>query len=78
MARTNAFVCDRCGKAAKKNERYQIRTRWYLSWASNWNNPIDLCEECWFEFQMFMQSDETKPVVLAASARASARAGSGG
>lgn len=65
MARTNAFICDRCGKTAKQNSRYQIRTRWRLSWASDWNRVIDLCSSCYKEFEVFM--DMSAPTVTKAT-----------
>lgn len=64
MARTNAFICDRCGKTAKQDNRYQIRTRGRLSWASDWNRVIDLCSSCYKEFKVFMdQHEQSVPMV---------------
>lgn len=54
MARTNAFICDRCGKASKQDGHYQIRFRRRMSWASDWSEPIDLCVSCYFDFREYM------------------------
>lgn len=51
MARTNAFICDRCGRTAKLSERYQIKALWRLSLTFH---TIDLCSSCYQAFMVFM------------------------
>lgn len=58
MARTNAFICDRCGRTAKLSERYQIKAPLRLSLTSN---TIDLCSSCYKAFMVFM--DPSTPIV---------------
>ena len=51
MARTNAFVCDRCGKATNRKDWWQVRLK-HRSWpGAPWREPIDLCDNCRYEFE---------------------------
>lgn len=58
MAKTNAFVCDRCGKATNQSERYQIKARWRVTWSSYWDKPLDLCGSCFIKMREFMMGYE--------------------
>lgn len=51
MARTNAFICDRCGKATSKKNWWQVRLK-HRSWpGAPWREPVDLCDSCRYEFE---------------------------
>ena len=58
MARTNAFICDRCGKVTKNDKHWQVMVR-HKSWlGADWRKPIDLCDSCYTEFRYFIDPSE--------------------
>lgn len=61
MARTNALICDRCGRTFHQRERYQLKTRRRFSWASDWEGPFELCPACWKGFITYM--DPSCPIM---------------
>jgi hypothetical protein len=66
MARTNAFICDRCGKVTKNDKHCQIvvrRKSWLLG--VDCRTQIDLCDSCYEEFCYFINPyDAPVPVTI--------------